>query len=96
MICKLCSDDADDKLGPEGECGVCGREFTKLTVNGLLPYHKQRVMREDENGRPYVGRAKCSGSGLPAMRGHALCNGCDCQHRKRGSHGVAAAASAEG
>jgi hypothetical protein len=98
VICKRCSDDADGTLPPEGECGVCGREFEKLTVNGLLPYHKQKVAREVEAqpGSIYYTRVKCSGSGLAAMRGHALCNGCDCQHKPKGTLYVnpAAAASA--
>jgi hypothetical protein len=93
MICKLCCDDADGTLDLTGECGVCGREFEKLTVNGLLPYHKQKVLRQDTEGRVYYSRAKCSGSGLPAMRGHALCRGCDCQHKRREEGYVTASAA---
>lgn len=94
MICKLCADDADGTLDNRGECGVCGREFKKLTVNGLLPFHKQKVTRESEAGGVYLTRVKCSGSGLSAMRGHALCKGCDCAHKPKGEGLVYASASA--
>lgn len=95
MICKKCSDEADGKSATAGECGACGRAFERLTTNGLLPFHKTKVVRQSDNG-PYISRAKCSGAGRAAMRGHALCKGhgyCDCQHKRKGSLRVAADAA---
>lgn len=76
MICKDCANEADNNFGNKGECGVCGRELT-VTVNGFLPQHKGPANYEGK-------RVKCSGSALPAMRGHALCRGCDCHHKRKG------------
>lgn len=88
MICRDCADEADDNFGPKGECGVCGRELT-VTVNGFLPTHKSDIY---SGGK----RQKCSGSSLPAMRGHALCKGCDCHHKRKGvGLNVSASAAAE-
>lgn len=87
MICKCCRDEADNKLETKGECGVCGRAFA-TTVNGLLPRHKGApVYVQVAEQLPVGTRYKCSGSGLAAMRGHALCKGpgwCDCHHRRKG------------
>jgi hypothetical protein len=88
MICRDCAAEADNNFGPTGECGVCGREFA-VTVNGFLPRHGSDIYSA---GR----RQKCSGSGLPAMRGHALCQGCDCHHKRKGDCVSTTTAAAEG
>lgn len=86
MICKTCAQEADDDKPERGECGVCGREFA-VTVNGLLPRHKGQVVVAPLTNQPNIAfrsRSWCSGGGLPAMWGHALCVGCDCAHKRKG------------
>lgn len=84
MICKLCANEADGIRPDKGDCGACGREFV-VTINAILPRHKQRVMKISESGHQYISSVKCSGSHKPAIWGHAACLGCDCAHKRRGS-----------